>query len=611
MFDINEELKKLPDKPGVYIMHDAPGNIIYVGKAISLKNRVRQYFQKRVRSPKIERMISLIDHFEYIVVDSEVEALVLECNLIKENRPKYNTMLMDDKSYPFIKVTVGEDYPRVFLTHNVKKDGSRYFGPYTDVGAVKNALTLLENLYGLRPCRKTIEKGKLLKPCLYHDVHKCKAPCAGLVSDEEYGALVRNVIDFLSGNVAPVKRKLKEEMGAAAENLEFERAAVLRDLIADVERVGKSQKITASDEGDRDVIGLAVKDDRAVAQVFFIRKGKMTGREHFYLTEAEDEEQKSLLGTFIKQFYTGNPNIPGVILLPEEPEEKEALEAFLCSLTGYKVTLKIPARGDKEGLVRLATDNAKMVLEKDRERLESEHEGAMDALRELAGLLDIDVPRRIESYDISNISGFESVGSMVVHENGKPKKSDYRKFRIKTVKGPDDYASLAEVLRRRLTHRERISDGDESFNDFPDLILMDGGRGQVNIALEVMDELGLDIRVCGLVKDDHHRTRGLYCDGIEVPIGIRSAAFMLITRIQDETHRFAIEYHRELRSRGQTRSILDDIPNVGPKRRRALMKAFGSIEALREADIQTIANTEGMNELAARSVYEFFHDAQE
>ncbi len=607
MFDISEELKKLPDKPGVYIMHDAPGNIIYVGKAISLKNRVRQYFQKRVRSPKIERMISLIDHFEYIVVDSEVEALVLECNLIKENRPKYNTMLMDDKSYPFIKVTVGEDYPRVFLTHNVKKDGSKYFGPYTDVGAAKNALALLDNLYGLRPCRKTIEKGKLLKPCLYHDVHKCKAPCAGLVSDEEYGSLVKNVIEFLSGNVAPIRKKLKEEMKEASDSLEFERAAQLRDLIADIERVVKAQKITASDDGDRDVIGLAVKDDRAVAQVFFIRKGRMTGREHFYLTEAGEETPESLLGTFIKQFYTGNPNIPGNILLPGEPEEKESLEEILSAMAGYKVTLRIPARGDKEGLVRLAVDNAKMVLEKDHERLESEHEGAMDALRELAGLLDIEPPRRIESYDISNTSGFESVGSMVVHENGKPKKSDYRKFRIRTVKGPDDYASLAEVLRRRLTHRERIADGDDSFSDFPDLILMDGGRGQVNVALEVMEELGLDIRVCGLVKDDHHRTRGLYCDGVEVPISMRSAAFMFITRIQDETHRFAIEYHRELRSRAQTRSILDDIPNIGPKRRRALLKAFGSLEALRDADLRTIANVEGMTEAAAQSVYEFFH----
>ncbi|MCR5432243.1 MAG: excinuclease ABC subunit UvrC [Lachnospiraceae bacterium] len=608
MFDINEELKKLPDKPGVYIMHDAPGNIIYVGKAISLKNRVRQYFQKRVRSPKIERMISLIDHFEYIVVDSEVEALVLECNLIKENRPKYNTMLMDDKSYPFIKVTVGEDYPRAFLTHNVKKDGSRYFGPYTDVGAAKNALTLLDDLYGLRPCRKTIEKGKLIKPCLYYDVHKCKAPCAGYVSDEEYAALVKNVIEFLSGNVAPVKRKLKEDMKEAAEAMEFEKAAQLRDLIADIERVVRAQKITASDEGDRDVIGISVKDDRAVAQVFFIRKGKMTGREHFYLTEAEGETTESLLGTFIKQFYTGNPNIPGVILLPAEPEEKEALEEFLCSLAGYKVTMRVPARGDKEGLVRLANDNAKMVLEKDRERLESEHEGAMEALGELAGLLGIETPRRIESYDISNTSGVESVGSMVVHENGLPKKSDYRKFKIKTVKGPDDYASLAEVLRRRLTHRERIQDGDDSFNDFPDLILMDGGRGQVNIALDVMDELGLDIRVCGLVKDDHHRTRGLYCDGVEVPISVKSAAFMLITRIQDETHRFAIEYHRELRSKGQVRSILDDIPLIGPKRRRALMKAFGSIEALREADIGTIQKVADMNEAAAESVYNFFHN---
>jgi len=607
MFDINEELKKLPDKPGVYIMHDAPGNIIYVGKAISLKNRVRQYFQKRVRSPKIERMISLIDHFEYIVVDSEVEALVLECNLIKENRPKYNTMLMDDKSYPFIKVTVGEDYPRAFLTHNVKKDGSRYFGPYTDVGAAKNALALLDTLYGLRPCRKTLEKGKHIKPCLYYDVHRCKAPCAGYISDEEYGELVKNVIDFLSGNIAPIKRKLKEEMKQASDDLEFEKAAQLRDLIADIERVTGSQKITSSDEGDRDVIGISSKDDRAVAQVFFIRKGKMTGREHFYLTEAGDETQKSLLTTFIKQFYTGNPNIPGVILLPDEPDEKESLEEFLCSLAGYKVTLKIPARGDKEGLVRLACDNAKMVLEKDRERLESEHEGAMDALKELAGLLDIEPPRRIESYDISNTSGVESVGSMVVHEDGRPKKSDYRKFKIKTVKGPDDYASLAEVLRRRLTHRERILDGDESFKDFPDLILMDGGRGQVNVALEVMEELGIDIRVCGLVKDDHHRTRGLYCDGVEVPISTKSAAFMLITRIQDETHRFAIEYHRELRSRGQVRSILDDIPLIGPKRRRALMKAFGSIETLRDADVETIAKVADMNEAAAQSVYEFFH----
>lgn len=609
MFDIEEELKKLPDKPGVYIMHDASDSIIYVGKAVSLKRRVRQYFQNRPRSPKIARMISLIDHFEYIVVGSEVEALVLECNLIKENRPKYNTMLMDDKSYPFIKVTVGEDFPRVFMTHNFCKDKAKYYGPYTNVGAARTILELLKKIYKPRLCRQQLTAGEVCKPCLYYHVHKCNAPCMGNISKEEYGKSIAAIMDFLGGNTNGLRRELTAKMMKASENMEFEKAAEYRDLINDINKISEVQRVTATDDRNRDVIGVATLGDDAVIQVFFIRAGKMTGREHYFLHGVEKETHSTLLNDFVKQFYMNNDNIPKDILLSEQIEDAAPISEWLTSRAGSKVNIKVPERGDKEGLVKLACTNASNVLVKDSEKLLAETRKTTGALLELGELLGIEPPERIESYDISNISGYESVGSMVVHEGGKPKRSDYRKFRIRTVVGSDDYASLAEVLTRRFTHAQRNGsegDGNDSFVHLPDLIMMDGGKGQVNVALEVFEKLGISVEVCGLVKDDNHRTRGIYYNNIEVPIDTHGELFKLITRIQDETHRFAIEYHRLLRSKEQVHSVLDDIPGIGPARRRSLMKAFESIEAVKNADIDTLARTENMNRASAEAVYNFF-----
>ena len=741
-FDIGEELKKIPDKPGVYIMHDASDAILYVGKAVNLKNRVRQYFQNRPRSPKIARMISLIHHFEYIVVGSEVEALVLECNLIKENHPKYNTMLMDDKTYPFIKVTVNEDFPRVYLTRHHVNDGGKYFGPYTSVESARNTLDLLKKIYRVRYCRKVIaasgEGGSLkpgsdqdgvkdagsaaVKPCLYYHMHQCDAPCAGKVSKEEYGKSIDKILQFLEGNMRPVKKELEAKMLEASENMEFEKAIEYRDILADIDKMNQVQRVTGSDEGNRDVIGAAVKGDAAVVQVFFIRSGRLVGREHYYMGGALGEEPgtedepgvnpdkalaagekdndadsvdnekesndggytegnehddggdtgenniKEILNEFVKQFYAGVPVIPKEILLSEEIEEAGLIEEWLSQKAGYKVNIKFPKRGDKEGLIKLACSNAAGVLERDAERLQSEQKRSTGAVKELADLLGIEPPVRIEAYDISHISGFETVGSMVVYENGKPKRSDYRKFKIRTVTGPNDYASLAEVLTRRFEHgmaeiadKERSApemdkktgaegtvtersisvmdktagtkgttvegsepgdnaegagsekelgrDGIElsSFAKFPDLIMMDGGKGQVNVALEVFKKLGIDQKVCGLVKDDNHRTRGIYFNNVEVPVDTGSEYFKFMTRVQDEVHRFAIEYHRKLRSKEQVHSILDDIKGVGPTRRRALMKHFESLEAIRSASIEELAACESMNTASAKLVYDFFH----
>lgn len=635
MFNIEEELKKLPDKPGVYIMHDASDAIIYVGKAISLKRRVRQYFQTRTRSPKIERMISLIDHFEFIVVGSEMEALVLECNLIKENRPKYNTMLMDDKTYPYIKVTVNEAFPRVFFSRDRKHDSGRYFGPYTSVNAARDILELLKKIYRIRPCTKKLNPEVKEKPCLYYHMQQCDAPCMGGISEEEYGKSIEAIIDFLNGDSGRIKRKLTAEMQEASSKMEFEKACVFRDLIADIEKISQVQRVTSTSEGNRDVIGLATAADEAVVQVFFVRSGKLVGKEHFYLTGVENETRASVMKNFIIQYYAGAPVIPKELLVSEEIDETELIESWLSQKAGVKISIKTPKRGDKEGLVKLASGNASGILIRDSEKLQREQKRSTGAIAELGELLGIEPPQRIESYDISNISGFESVGSMVVYEGGKPKKSDYRKFRIRTVVGPDDYASLGEVLTRRFEHGERerarlaaaerasdekisgeqISDEQPEeehtkpagFTKYPDLIMMDGGRGQVNVALEVFDKLGIHINVCGLVKDDNHRTRGIYYNNVEVPIDTGSECFKLITRIQDETHRFAIEYHRLLRSKEQVHSVLDDIEGIGPSRRRALMRHFKSLESIREADTEELAAVEGMNRAAAEAVYRFFH----
>lgn len=619
MFQIEEELKKLPAKPGVYIMHDAKDAIIYIGKAISLKNRVRQYFQSsRNKGAKIEKMVTQIARFEYIITDSELEALVLECNLIKEHRPKYNTMLKDDKTYPYVKITVYEDFPRVLFTRQMKKDKSRYFGPYTSAGAVKDTLELIRKIYHIRTCNRQLPKdiGKE-RPCLYYHMKQCHGPCQGYISKEEYGGAIRKVIDFLNGNYTEVLKDLEEKMMRASEAMEYEEAITYRELMNSVKQMSQKQKITDSNVGDdKDVIALAVDGEDGIIQVFFVRGGKLIGREHFHMNIPSGESKNQIIGSFIKQFYGGTPFIPKELMLQAELEDKEVIEEWLSTKKGNKVRIHVPKKGTKEKLVELAEKNAALVLSQDKERIKREEGRTIGAMKEIASWLELPGIERIEAFDISNTNGFESVGSMIVYEKGKPKNSDYRKFKIKTVKGLDDYASMEEVLTRRFTHgmNEKVQLQDKeieerfgSFTKFPDLIMMDGGRGQVNVALKVLDNLHLDIPVCGMVKDDHHRTRGLYYNNVEIPIDTHSEGFRLITRIQDEAHRFAIEYHRSLRSKEQVHSILDDIPGIGPARRKALMRTFQSIEAIREADVESLSQAPSMNRGAAEQVYRFFH----
>lgn len=611
-FNIQEELKKLPGKPGVYLMHDEKDAIIYVGKAISLKNRVRQYFQSsRNKGAKIEQMVTHISRFEYIVTDSELEALVLECNLIKEHRPKYNTMLMDDKTYPFIKVTVNEPFPRVMMARRMKKDKAKYFGPYTSAGAVKDTIELIRKLYHIRSCNRSLPKdiGKE-RPCLNYHIHQCYAPCQGYISREEYRKSIDEVVRFLNGNYDPILKELEEKMLDASENLEFEKAIEYRELLASVQKIAQKQKITDTAGDDRDIIAMASEGEDAVVQVFFIRGGRLIGRDHFYLKIAENDTKSEILSSFIKQFYAGTPYIPAELMLPEEIEDQEIIEEWLTTRREHKVRLRIPKKGTKEKLVELAQKNAQMVLKNDKERLKREEGRTIGAVKELEKILGLTGIIRMEAYDISNTNGFDSVGSMVVYEHGKPKRNDYRKFKIKSVQGPDDYASMNEVLTRRFEHglRERQDESETGgFQAFPDLIMMDGGRGQVNIALEVLEKLNLHIPVCGMVKDDNHRTRGLYFNNVELPIDRNSECFRLITRIQDEAHRFAITFHRQLRSRGQVHSILDDIPGVGPARRKDLMRSFENIEAIRNATVDNLKELPSMNEKSAQEVYKFFH----
>ena len=602
-FNIEEELKKLPSKPGVYLMHDERDAIIYVGKAISLKNRVRQYFQSsRNKGVKIEQMVTHIARFEYIITDSELEALVLECNLIKEHRPKYNTMLMDDKAYPFIKVTVQEDFPRVLFARQMYKDKAKYYGPYTSAAAVKDTIDLIHKLYGIRTCNRQLPKmqGKE-RPCLNYHIHQCPAPCQGYISKEEYGESVKKALHFLNGNYAPILKELEEKMQQAAEEMEFEKAIEYRELLGSVKKIAQKQKITNSDMEDKDVIAMAKDREDAVVQVFFIRDGRLIGRDHFCLHIAADDKKEEILAAFVKQFYAGTPYIPREIMMQYEIGEAEVIESWLSERKGQKVHICVPKKGEKEKLVELAQKNAKMVLDQDKERIRREEGRTIGAMKEIEGLLNLPEISRVEAYDISNISGFQTVGSMVVFEKGKPKRSDYRKFRIRGVQGADDYASMEEMLTRRLSHYET----------YPDLIMMDGGRGQVNIALKVMDAVGVHVPVCGMVKDDHHRTRGIYVNNVEIPIDRDSEGFRLVTRIQDEAHRFAIEYHRSLRSKEQVHSVLDDIKGIGPARRRALMKAFQTLDDLKAASEEELAQVEGMNSLSARQVYEFFHVAKQ
>ena len=615
MFLIEEELKKLPGKPGVYIMHGENDEIIYVGKAVSLKNRVRQYFQSsRNKGAKIEQMVTHITRFEYIVTDSELEALVLECNLIKEHRPKYNTMLKDDKTYPFIKVTVNEPYPRVLFSRTMKKDKAKYFGPYTSSTAVKDVIELVRKIYMVRSCNRNLPRdcGKD-RPCLYYHMKQCTAPCQGNVSEEAYKQNIGQVLHFLNGNFQETIDQLTEKMMAASEDMRFEDAAGYRDLINSIRRIGERQKITTYGEEDRDIIAVAMdesedlREQDAVVQVFFMRGGRLIGRDHFFLRVARGDTKAQVLSSFLKQFYAGTPFIPAEIMMQTEIEDGEIIEDWLSARRKQRVHIRVPKKGTKEKLVELAKENAWMVLSKDRERIKREEGRTIGAVKEIEDWLGLKDIVRMEAYDISNISGFESVGSMVVYEKGKPKRSDYRKFKIKWVQGPNDYASMEEVLTRRFTHESK---GEyDSFSILPDLILMDGGRGQVNIARKVLGELGIDIPVCGMVKDDNHRTRGVYFNNVEIPIDTSGEGFHLVTRIQDEAHRFAIEYHRSLRSKEQVHSVLDDIPGIGETRRKALMRRFRSVENIRDASVEELSQTESMNAQSAEAVYQFFHRA--
>ena len=611
MFQIEEELKKLPDQPGVYIMHDEKDAIIYIGKALSLTKRVHQYFQaSHDEGIRKKQMVSHIKRFEYIVTDSELEALVLECNLIKEHRPKYNTLLRDDKTYPYIKVTLGEAYPRVLFSRELKKDKAKYFGPFTSAGAVRDTIDLVQKLYKLRTCNQKFPDafGKK-RPCLNYHMNQCLGVCTGKVSEEEYLKNVTDAISFLDGKYQPILKELKEKMEEASAELEFEKAATYRDLIESVKRCVETQKITDSDGEDKDIIALATDKEDAVVQIFFIRNGKMIGRDHFFLNVKMEESESDIIEAFLTQFYAGTPVIPKEVYIQTEIEEADTIAAWLSEKKGKKVYLQTPKRGAKEKLVELAKKNAQMVLDSDKERIKKEEGRTIGAMKEIAELLGMDHIHRMEAYDISNTSGFESVGSMVVFEKGKPKRSDYRKFRLKTVEGPNDYASMKEVLTRRFEHglRDMEEEMENSFTAFPDVIMMDGGKGQVNIALEVLQELNLNIPVCGMVKDDRHRTRGLYFHNEEIPIDKYSEGFKLITRLQDEAHRFAIEYHKSLRGKAQVKSFLDDIKGIGPARRKALMRAYQSAEDMKNATVDDLANIPEMSREAAENLYAYFH----
>lgn len=618
MFDVTEELKKLPNSPGVYIMHDADDTIIYVGKAVNLHNRVRSYFRKIVgRGPQIDKMVEQIARFEYIVTDSELEALVLENNLIKEHSPKYNTMLKDDKTYPYIKVTVGEEYPRILFSREMKKDRSKYFGPYTSAASVKDTIELMNKLYQLRTCSRKLPRDiGLDRPCLNYHIKQCLAPCQGYIDKEAYRERVEQALDFLNGNYKPVLKDLEQKMLEASEQMAFEDAIRYRDLYNSVKSVAQKQKITDSDGEDKDIIALAKDESDAVVQVFFVRDGKLIGREHFYMTHVSGYDNAQILLDFVKQFYAGTPYIPKELMLQEQIDDIEILEKWLGTRKGSRVYLRVPRKGYKEKLVELAAQNAQLVLSQDKERIKREEGRTIGAVREIAALLDLESIHRMEAFDISNISGFANVGSMVVYEKGRPKRSDYRKFKIQSVSGPNDYACMKEVLTRRFVHgmeerveldRKEIDKEFGSFTKFPDLLLMDGGKGQVNIALQVLEELRIDIPVCGMVKDDNHRTRGLYYRNVEIPIDTRSEGFKLITRIQDEAHRFAIEYHRSLRSKAQVKSVLDDIPGVGPARRKALMRHFKSIEDIKNAEVSQLCEVPEIPEQIAGQIYDFFH----
>lgn len=619
MFDLQEELKKVPQLPGVYLMHDETDAIIYVGKAIKLRNRVRSYFRKNNQhTNKIKRMVASVKWFEYIVTDSELEALILENNLIKKHRPKYNTMLKDDKSYPYIKVTLGEAFPRVMITREMKKDKSKYYGPYTNAYAAKEIIDLLRKLYKIRTCNRALPKdiGKE-RACLYYHIHQCDAPCQGYIDEAAYGKNIDEAVQFLEGKYEPVRTMLEEAMLAASENLDFEKAAEYRDQIESINIIAKKQKIVDAAMDDRDIIAFAKSDAEAIVQVFFIRNGKMIGREHFRLDNVDEMSNSSIMSSFVKQFYAGTPYIPKELMLQEELDEANIIQSWLSSKRGQKVYIKVPQKGEKSRLVDLAAQNAAITLNQFGDRIRREEARTMGAMAEIGDLIGMEeAPFRVEAYDISNTQGFDSVGSMVVFEGGKPKRSDYRKFKIKHVQGPNDYASMHEVLTRRFNRAlkeqaEILTQGLDptmaKFTKLPDLILMDGGKGQVGIAKQVLEEVGLDIQVCGMVKDDQHRTRGLLYNNVPLPMKKTSEGFKLITRIQDEAHRFAIDYHKKLRNKKQIQSILDDIKGIGPARRKALIQHFGSVKNIREKTMEELAAAPSMNKNLAQNVYGFFH----
>ena len=618
MFDFQHQLKILPDKPGVYIMKNSLGEVIYVGKAKVLKNRVRQYFQNsKNHSEKVRAMVKNIAEFEYIVTDSEMEALILECNLIKKYSPRYNIALKDDKFYPFIKITTNEDFPRVYVTRNFAKDGNRYFGPYTNGTAVYEVMGLIKKLFPLRTCKKAIvEGGEPTRACLNYHINLCKAPCAGYISKAEYWEMIDEIINILNGTDTSIIKNLKLEMEKAAEELEFEKAAKIRDRILAIELISEKQKMFTVKEGDEDFIDLYTDEKDGCAQVFFVREGKVTGREHFMIENISDDPVKEVISSFIASFYGGTAQIPKTIYVPEEIEDQELIEKFLTEKRGSKVWIKVPKKGDKKNLLDMVRNNSKIMLDQFKEKMVEEKELNKSALTELADVLGLDsLPARIEAYDISNIQGVDSVGTMVVFENGKAKNSDYRRFKIKSVKGPNDYESMREILSRRFSHgleevnkiKERnLEYSKGKFCIFPDLIMMDGGKGQVNIALEVLKDFGIEIPVCGLVKDHKHRTRGIIFNNEEILIRRGSGLMNLITRVQDEVHRYAITYHRSLRDKRTLHSILEDIPRIGEKRRRNLLMKFGSIDNIKKASMEELLDTPGIDKRAAESIKQYF-----
>ena len=618
MFDFEYHLKNLPDKPGVYLMKNSLGEVIYVGKAKILKNRVKSYFQNsKNHSEKVRVMVKNISEFEYIVTDSEMEALILECNLIKKYSPKYNILLKDDKFYPFIKITIKDDYPRVFVTRNFAKDGSKYFGPYTNGAAVYETINLIYKIFPLRTCKLAIrENGEKVRPCLNYHIKKCFGPCGGHITKEEYGKMISDIIDVLSGKETYVTKMLKDEMERAAEELEFEKAAALRDKILSIEAIVEKQKIFKTMEGDEDFINIEQDEKDSCIQVFFSRDGKIIGREHFIFENTANEGIGEIIEEFIATFYGGTAKVPKTIFVPEI-NELELMEEYLTIKRGSKVWIKVPQKGQKKDMLEMVKNNAQITLEKFKDKYLKDKELNRVSLLELQELLSLDEwPSRIEAYDISNIQGVDSVGTMIVFEEGRAKNSDYRRFKIKTVKGANDYDSMREILTRRFNHgldeikaiqqRDlKLSAG--KFSTFPDLIMMDGGKGQVNIALEVLKSLNIDIPVCGLVKDDKHQTRGIVYNNKELIINRGSNLMQLIRRIQDEVHRFAITYHRSLRDKRTLHSVLDDIPNVGEKRRRALLMKFGSVDNIKKATIEELLDTQSIDKKSAQSIYNYFN----